>query len=292
MIEYSCQFGDESLAERLEEWFCEWLRSPWMLERTRRGQPYRLSGFFPDADQGRQAWDELRGQFPDIPEPATRILPDEDWKEAYKIHFAPWSSRGLHWVPAWERDVYVVPEEEHALYLDPGMAFGTGNHETTRLCAERLLDYRASIADPGARRIIDAGCGSGILALSARLLGFGEVFGFDNDPEAIRVSRENRSMNPDTSGVEFGIVGLAEGLEGRTADLILANIQADVLMVYAEEILWSVAPEGTAALSGILASEVANVGNHFRSVAEKLGQRVETDRRVLGEWADLRVRRV
>src|SRR5690606_39178015 len=127
-------------------------------------------------------------------------------------------------------------------WLDPGMAFGTGNHETTRLCCERLALYAARCGNAG--RVIDAGCGSGILALSAAKLGFGGVAGFDNDAEAIRVSRENAELNGLAGKVDFYVGDLITGLAGRQAELVLANIQSDVLIRFVEELCRTVAPGG------------------------------------------------
>lgn len=292
MIEVRGVIEDAKLAQDLEDWFCEWVRSPWSLVQVKSGDPYQLSGYFETEDLASAEWADLRVKFKKLPDPEFVSIADEDWKEAYKLHFSPWSSRGLHWVPLWEKDRYELPAGEVALYLDPGMAFGTGSHETTRLCAERMLDFRDRRGAMSGLTLIDAGCGSGILALSGALLGFGEVFGFDNDPEAAKVSMENREMNPAASAASFAEAGLAEGLGGRQADLLLANIQADVLMLYAEEILQAIRPGGEAGLSGILAKEIEDVRMKFLDTATRLEIAVEADTRTLGEWADLRIGRV
>src|SRR5690606_13383313 len=97
------------------------------------------------------------------------------------------------WVPVWERASYQVTNDDVVVWLDPGLAFGTGNHETTRLCCERLVSWSGARAREA--RVVDAGCGSGILALSAARLGFDDVRGFDHDAEAVRVSEENAALN-------------------------------------------------------------------------------------------------
>jgi ribosomal protein L11 methyltransferase len=162
------------------------------------------------------------------------------------------------------------------------MAFGTGNHETTRLCCERLALFAAARGDLPAR-VIDAGCGSGILALSAAKLGFKPIAGFDNDPEAIQVSEENAGLNGLGGQVEFYVGDLVTGLAGRSAELVLANIQADVLMRYARELLGAVAPAGTLVLSGILSQELETVRAKFAAAAPGWSM----DSRVMGEWSDL-----
>ena len=86
------------------------------------------------------------------------------------------------------------------------MAFGTGSHETTQLCASRLLDYYQALpSDPSNLKIVDAGCGSGILALSAKILGFKNVHGFDNDPDALAVCVENQALNPHIESIHFSV---------------------------------------------------------------------------------------
>lgn len=240
-----------------------------------------LVGVFPDEAAARSAWAALKPQVPASAEPVVRILADQDWRDSYKIHFKAWRSGRLHWVPVWERQSYVVPAGDVALWLDPGLAFGTGNHETTRLCCERLVAYAAQRGPHG--RVIDAGCGSGILALSAALLGFKEIAGFDNDPEAVRVSHENAALNGMQGVVNFYTGDLVSGFTGRPADLLMANIQADVLMRFAGNLIGAVAPGGVLVLSGILASESEKVRKAFVDAAP--GWAVAGQ--VLGEWCDL-----
>jgi ribosomal protein L11 methyltransferase len=184
-------------------------------------------------------------------------------------------------VPVWERESYDVPAGELVLWMDPGMAFGTGNHESTRLCCERLVAFAGERGANG--RVIDAGCGSGILALSAARLGFARVMAFDNDPLAVDISRENSELNGLAGRVEFRTAELAAGLAGRYADLVLANIQADVLARHARELCGAVAPGGRLVLSGILARERDSLAEVFRQAAP--GWRL--DSRTMGEWCDL-----
>jgi ribosomal protein L11 methyltransferase len=142
----------------------------------------------------------------------------------------------------------------------------------------------AYVSRNGARgRVIDAGCGSGILALSAALLGFKDIAGFDNDPEAVRVSQENAALNSMQGAVTFAVGDLESGLAGKQADLLLANIQADVLMRFAARLVAAVAPGGVLVLSGILAVETDRVRQAFAAVAP--GWTIEG--RPLGEWCDL-----
>lgn len=220
--------------------------------------------------------------------PEGRVLADADWRDSYKEHFHAWRFGRLHWVPVWERGKFSLPPGDAVLWLDPGLAFGTGNHETTRLCVERLVALAGNERwgrPCAALRVIDAGCGSGILALSAALLGFGVIEGFDNDAEAVRVSEENAAANELAGRVQFRADDLVGGLAGRQADIVIANIQADVLMRFARELTGAVAPGGVLVLSGILAGENDQVRAAFSSMAP--GWPCEA--RVMGEWSDVQL---
>jgi len=253
-----------------------------------------LVAYYQDKDEVPGALAELaRAMDPSwtLSRPEIRELADEDWRDSYKAHFHAWKFGRLHWIPVWERETFVLPEGDAAIWLDPGLAFGTGNHETTRLCCERLVTFaeaRASKSGSAAgavrtETVIDAGCGSGILALSAARLGFRDVSGFDNDAEAVRVSEENARLNGLEGTVPFVAADLIAGLQGRRADLVMANIQADVLMAFARELLAAVSPGGQLVLSGILSAELDRVRWVF--VAAAPGWSVAT--RILGEWSDL-----
>lgn len=257
-----------------------------------------VAGYFEDRDAAERDWPDLLARLPAeaaVQATSRRELADEDWRDSYKAHFHAWRFGRLHWVPIWQRETHPLPAGDVAIWLDPGLAFGTGNHETTRLCCERLAAYaeereRLAPVTPGAarpERVIDAGCGSGILALSAYRLGFRRVEGFDNDPEAVRVSAENAVLNELGDAVPFTVADLVTGLSGRQAELVLANIQADVLMAFADRLVAAVAPGGWLVLSGILATERDAVQAAFAGHAP--GWSVES--RILGEWSDVVLRR-
>ncbi|MEY4686865.1 MAG: hypothetical protein RIR76_888 [Verrucomicrobiota bacterium] len=245
-----------------------------------------LAGICESETQAGEEWTRLApllaaGGVAPLTTPAVRALGDADWRDSYKAHFHPWRFERLHWVPVWLRDSYALPTGDKVLWLDPGLAFGTGNHETTRLCVERLV-VRAR--EQGVKdRVIDAGCGSGILALSAALLGYSEIEGFDNDAEAVRVSGENAELNRLAGRVQFAVGDLVTGLASRQAGVVLANIQADVLMRFANELVGAVAPGGTLILSGILAHENEVVRAAFSRAAPGWTM----DFRLLGEWSDV-----
>jgi len=269
--------------DSLEDFFCEDL-SRWSIVHPRPEDSVILSGFFDDETQAWAEWEKLRIQFPELNKtPQILEVADEDWMESYKFHLRPWSYRRLHWIPEWERKTHAVEKDQVVLYLDSGLAFGTGSHETTRLCARSLVEYADQFGTEGS--VIDAGCGSGILALSAALLGFSPVYAFDNDPEAIRVSRENAQANEMSEEVELAEAGIEEGLRNRSCDLLLANIQANVLSIYAQELIQAVHPSGRLALSGILSKEVHEVEEKYlqeiKSNERKAQSKIETD----GEWS-------
>ncbi len=241
-------------------------------------------GIFQSDAETRKQWDALKPLLPVAPvsEAALRSLGNSDWRDSYKAHFKAWRFGRLHWVPVWERETFVLPAGEEVIWLDPGLAFGTGNHETTRLCVERLVE----LPFDAETRVIDAGCGSGILALSAAKLGYKNVAGFDNDPEAVRVSIENAELNNMAGRVDFYTGDLVTGLAGRKAGIVMANILANVLIEFARELVAAVAPGGALVLSGILAEENTQV----REVFAKIAPQWEIEHRTMGEWSDVLLR--
>jgi ribosomal protein L11 methyltransferase len=243
-------------------------------------------GVFEGKSEAEAAWESLGPRLPAASggRPAPRRLPDTDWALSYRAHFQAWAFGRLHWVPIWERETFRCPDGHLVLWLDPGLAFGTGNHETTRLCIERMVALETRLgAAVGSVRVVDAGCGSGILALSAVLLGFGQVVAFDNDPEAVRISRENAEVNGLAERVHFRVADLGSGFDRERAGLVLANIQADVLARNARTLAVAVAPEGILELSGILAAEAPAIRQAFAAVTPGWA----VDSRVSGEWCDL-----
>ncbi len=242
-------------------------------------------GLFTDEVEARAQWDEIARLVPEAEEAAFQELADEDWKESYKLHFQAWRCGRLHWVPVWEREGYRVSAGDVAVWLDPGMAFGTGNHETTRLCCERLVEWAENA--PGDATIVDAGCGSGILAISAAALGFKNVRGFDNDAEAVRISDENAALNGLSDRLDFFAGDLNSGFAGGPADLVLANILGNILAEHVPQLTAAVNPGGQLVLSGILAVEVRTIQAAFmRAVPDW-----SVESREMGEWCDITLRR-
>ncbi|HLC03744.1 MAG TPA: 50S ribosomal protein L11 methyltransferase [Anaerolineales bacterium] len=191
-------------------------------------------------------------QISPIPPPAYRSVEEEDWATAWREHYRPIEvGRRLLIQPAW----LGAPAngERLAILIEPGMAFGTGVHPTTRLVLAALEDH----LQPG-MRVADVGCGSGILAIAAGLLGAGPILALDVDPVAVRVTEQNLEASGihGSARVELGsLPELQEAVRqsGRGFDVILANILLDVLRaLLAGGIAEALAPGGVIILSGIL----------------------------------------
>ena len=178
--------------------------------------------------------------------PETGTIPDEDWKLSYRKHFkTEVISPRLVVRPPWEA-VTPAPGQK-VLTLDPGIAFGTGQHPTTRAC----LDAIDALAVEGTdRSFLDVGCGSGILSIAAALEGFRDVHGFDNDPDAVRNANENAEANG--LGALFSDGDLSVSGTAAPADVVAANVLAPVLVRFACEVGALVNPGGRLILSGIL----------------------------------------
>ncbi|WPJ94739.1 50S ribosomal protein L11 methyltransferase [Coraliomargarita algicola] len=282
----------DEMADPLEDYFCE-VESPyWGIMQKEITDPYELFGIFPDQATAESELVKLRQDFKNLPEDfeLTDII-DADWQNAYKEFVKEWSDRQLHWIPLWERDNITAPAGSAVVYLDAGMAFGTGTHETTRLCARRLLDYLEAQPDSlESHDIIDAGCGSGVLALSASALGYKKIYAFDFDPEAITVCHSNSEENPHLVKPEFAVADLEKGFAGsRQGDLVLANIQTDVLIPHCDPLINGVKANGSLALSGILTKELQQVRTHFAEqfAAQRPEVQITVDSREDGEWGDL-----
>lgn len=293
-IESSINFD---LALPLEGHFCELDISPWSLIQKTDNDAYQLFGFFNTEKDAIKSWSDLKELFPTLPaNPEVKSIIDEDWQNAYKKYLKPWNYKDLHWIPIWEKENTIIPKGNVAVFFDAGMAFGTGAHETTQLCAQRLIDYRdAHKANLNQLKVIDAGCGSGILTISASLLGFGNVLGFDIDPDAVTISKENALFNNINNHIDntpnylaFKTAGLEAIFPKEKADLILANILANVLCQYSDILLKAINPQGTLVLSGILVDEVQKVKEHFSHAAASIWKDYNINCRQLGEWADLR----
>ncbi len=222
------------------------------------------------------------------------VREDDDWRDTWKQFYAPIIFGGagdeanpidtagaLLLRPSWIDRRPGDPTLE--LVLDPGRAFGTGQHETTRLCVDELIALQREGLAPGS--VLDLGCGSGILALAAARLfpGAATITAVDNDPEATETTRENADHNALTDRLEIR-TGTARELEGRHA-LILANIRPSVLIPIASDLAGLLAPGGCAVLSGILGEEAEQVLAAYVEVGLHLHRRRDQN-----EWCSLLLR--
>lgn len=200
------------------------------------------------------------------------------WRDAWKEHYKPYAiAEGLVVRPPWEP--YEPKPGEKVLELEPGRAFGTGLHETTRLVARAI---RAHATEVQGKLVIDVGCGSGILALAAIALGASKAIAIDNDPEAIDVTRENAERNALSDRVDASTTDVA-ALDAQ-APLVLANIEARILIPMAKDLERRVAPGGLLLLSGILVPQKDDVRAAYPDM-ELL------DAPSLGEWVLLALRK-
>ena len=228
------------------------------------------------------------------PLPAATFTPiaDQNWMEAWKQHYRPIPiGRRLLILPAWLDS----PEPQRiAIKIDPGMAFGTGTHPTTQLCLELMetaFESGTSAAADKDLRVIDVGCGSGILSIAALKLGAAKALGVDIDPESITNSRENAATNNIGDKLVLGVGSVREILDGkfpwRNAKLVLANILAPVIIrLFDAGLAELLEPDGTIILSGILQEQAQGVIEAGQVKGLKLHESKQ-----IADWVALSMRR-
>lgn len=235
-----------------------------------------LVAAFPNREEADAAIAELE---PSLAPRYEEVVGDA-WRDAWKEHYKPYAiAEGIVVRPPWE--AYEAKPGEKVLELEPGRAFGTGLHETTRLVARAM---KAHAAELEGAVVLDVGCGSGILALVGLALGAARAVAVDNDPEAIDVTRENAARNALTARVEATTDDLTK--VDVVAPVVLANIEARVLVPMAKALAAHVAPGGLLLLSGILVPQKDEV----RAAYADLGMEL-LEAPVLGEWTLLALRR-
>jgi len=191
---------------------------------------------------------------------------DATWKESWKAFFKPLQLSESLWVcPTWE--TFDAPTGAQVLLLDPGFAFGTGQHPTTALCVEALESIIR--LQPRGGSILDVGCGSGILSLAAVKLGASRAVAIDIDPSSIRATRENAEINAMASSIELPGVSVDQIHE--QFPLVVANILAVILIGLAEPMISRVASGGTLLLSGILKTQELEVHQAYGRAAQASG---------------------
>lgn len=204
------------------------------------------------------------------------LLPDTDWNETWKKSFKPMDAGSFTILPPWEKK----SENRINLIIDPGMAFGTGHHETTRKCLMLLERFSSECRK---KRLLDVGTGTGILAIAASFLGFEHITAVDTDPLAIDAAQRNAALNG-VCNVEI-ISGSISGTCG-IYDFITANLVSDVLSLMAGELTARLNNPGIAVLSGMLIGQEAGV----IEAMERAGLTV-TDKFFDGKWVSIIARR-
>lgn len=196
---------------------------------------------------------------------------EEDWANNWKKYYKP-TKIGERIVvkPIWEE--YDAKENELVLELDPGMAFGTGTHETTRMCIQALDKYVKEDST-----VFDVGCGSGILAIAAAKLGAKKAIGVDLDPVAVESANENVGLN-NLDNIEILYGNLVEVIDGK-ADIVVANIIAEVICILTEDVKRVLKKDGYFITSGIIHDRVDMVTNKLEETGFEVLE-INKD----GEW--------
>ncbi|MEI6805803.1 MAG: 50S ribosomal protein L11 methyltransferase [Myxococcaceae bacterium] len=198
-------------------------------------------------------------------------LVDGDWANEFLKSWRAFSLGDNIWiVPSWDHD-FKADKNALVLKIDPGMAFGTGHHETTTLCARAVLAEVAS----GKKHVLDVGTGTGILAMIAAKAGALEIIGTDNDPLACEVARENLAKN----NFDFEISLQEPDAFGPRFDLVVANILANPLIELAPQIIKALTPGGVLLLSGILATQAQKVQDAYETLGLKHQETTQ-----MGDW--------
>ncbi len=253
-------------AEGLEE------RDATTLDRPEREGTITLVAYFPEDAEAKRVARAMKRRFP----ARVEYVVGDEWRDAWREHFKP-ARLGPRLVirPSWET-VRELPGDV-VLTIDPGHAFGSGTHESTRLVL-RELDRRIR----GGERVLDVGCGSGILSVAALLLGASRARAVDVDPDAIEVTRDNARLNGVASRLDASTTDVAR-LRGHH-DVVVANIEARVLVPLASAISARLAPGGCLVLSGILRGQEQEVRAAYPDLRLRL---VPAE----GEWVALVLQR-
>jgi len=209
----------------------------------------RISGLFEQDQNIDVVISGLKTNFAEFSTYTLAQIQDQDWERAWLADFKPMKFGKKLWIIPGE----FSPEDEEAvnIYLDPGLAFGTGTHATTALCL-RWLDANK----PKGKKIIDYGCGSGVLAIAAAKLGARDVSAVDIDPQAIEATQANAEKNHVENKIKCY---LPQTFKAKEADLLLANILANPLVDLVESFSRQLKPGGQIVVSGILNDQAHDV---------------------------------
>jgi ribosomal protein L11 methyltransferase len=200
--------------------------------------------------------------FPEFEKPSftTEIICDPDWGEQWKKYFKPIRvSNNIIVKPTWER--YTPSSRDIVIEIDPGMAFGTGQHESTRMCMEAIEDIMMQDRSIKEWKVLDVGCGTGILGITAAKIGAQDVICVDIDKKAVEIAGENAAINNVESSLRISNKNVATINEPR--NLIIANLTAKLLLNLRPHLVQLLLPEGYMIISGIIELDAKNIEEHF-----------------------------
>ncbi|MCI6693512.1 MULTISPECIES: 50S ribosomal protein L11 methyltransferase [unclassified Clostridium] len=245
-----------------------------------KGEVAVVKAYFSEEDNIEEVLEYVNGKMRELKEMGidtglakveSEKMHEEDWANNWKKYYKP-TKIGERIVvkPIWEE--YDAKENELVLELDPGMAFGTGTHETTRMCIQALDKYVKEDST-----IFDVGCGSGILAIAAAKLGAKKAIGVDLDPVAVESANENVGLN-NLNNIEILYGNLVEVIDGK-ADIVVANIIAEVICILTEDVKRVLKKDGYFITSGIIHDRVDMVTKKLEEVGFEVLE-INKD----GEW--------
>lgn len=251
-------YVDESVLEQSEV-----VKVSTMYEQDDSDFPIKLEAILEELKKnGVQFGEILRGE-----------IDAADYENEWKKYYNPIKTKNITIVPTWID--YKASKGEKIMRLDPGMAFGTGSHATTRMCLE-LMDVHD-------KDVIDVGCGSGILGIAAAICGAKSVYMCDIDEQAVEFARKNALLNHVNATIEK-----ADLLQGeQKADFIFANITADILMRFSKSIGKHLRENGTIVLSGIIDTRLDEVIQCYQSAGYQIVERMAID-----DWRALKLKRI
>ncbi len=241
-------------------------------------QPASVVVYLTNDESGRAELERIRERFQDLKIELCNVQ-EEDWENNWKAYYKPfWVKEKILICPLWEREEH---ENELAVYIDPGSAFGTGTHETTKMCIEHLVDYLKE-----GQSVLDIGCGSGILAIAAMKLGAKSAQLVDISPLAVKIARENGEINglyqPEYTVKEGN---LTDDIDGQF-DIITANIIADIIIPLCSDIRDYMKNETVLITSGIIKERAGDVERAFAE-----NHLTVIQKRELGDWVSFAVKK-
>ena len=245
--------------------------------------------FFADDEEGhsrakdvRKSIEELaksaaEGRYADLGELSVSAKVEDDvlWRDKWKEYFKPTKlSNNIVVKPTWCE--YKPNEEDIVIEIDPGMAFGTGTHETTMLCIRMIEKYMH-----GGYKVLDVGSGSGILSIAAAKLGASDVLGIDIDEDAVRVSNENYELNNVSDRAKAIVGDLTAGVDYK-ANIVVANLLADIVMRLSKDAKRHLGEKGIFITSGILTEKSEAVEKCMIECGFEI-----VEKAILGEWCSI-----